>query len=175
MAAISIVPNKFREMHLSLFPFKFTQLTTADWLNFSGVKGVYGVLLSTTAAANNTATGATSWNHGQMLANGAISATATSLAIDGAGAGAGTLARQLPYYARTPGGEIIEVIGETAPEAAASTLTIRRGCLGTTAATIADNDYLSILNQIVIANAAVGPVTGIAIPMEEEAGAKIFA
>jgi hypothetical protein len=49
-----------------------------------------------------------------------------------------------------------------------------RGCLGTTAATLADNDYISILNQFVIVSATVGEITAMAFPMPEDAGSKTF-
>jgi hypothetical protein len=175
MAAISIVPKVFPLQGITPLAFKMTQLTTADWINLP-VRGVMGAFGFSCAAANNTAGVAVTFNYGAALVNSAaLTAASTSIPVDGAGAGAGALARIVPFFAKTPTGEIIEVLAESDNTAAASTWTVRRGCLGTTAGALADNDYLSIMNQLVVANSAVGFVNGVAFPFAEDAGSKLFA
>lgn len=175
MAAISITPKVFPLQGITPIYFKFTQLTTLDWINIPNVRGVTGAFGYSTAAANATAGVACGFNYGTASANSAaLTTTSTSIPVDLAGAGAGVLARVVPFFAKTANGEIIEVIAETDSAAASSTWTVRRGCLGTTPAAIADNDLLAILNQLVVSSTAVGFVTGVAFPMPEDAGSQVF-
>jgi hypothetical protein len=174
MAAIAINPKYSPMQGLVPIIFRLKQLTTLDWINLPGARGFVFAAGYSSSTANNTVTGIIAFNHGQALINGVKTATDTTVAIDGAGAGGAGAGRIVPYFARCASGEIIEVISETLPETAASTLTIRRGCLGTTAATLADNDYISILNQFVIVSATVGEITAMAFPMPEDAGSKTF-
>jgi hypothetical protein len=52
---------------------------------------------------------------------------------------------------------MIYVVSDTGLKSATSgTLTVIRGCLGTTAAAIADNEYLHVMNSIVLTGATVG-------------------
>jgi len=174
MAAISIVPKVFPMQGITPLAFKMTQLTTLDWINLP-CRGVMGAFGYSCAAANATVGVAVTFKYGEIAINSAaMTTTSTSLPCDGAGAGAGALARVVPYFAKTPTGEIIEVLAESDSAAVASTLTVRRGCLGTTAGALADNDILSIMNQLIVTNTAVGFVSGVAFPFVEDAGSKCF-
>jgi hypothetical protein len=173
MAAISITPKTGTLQGLVPVYFSFVQLTTLDWINLAGARGFIGAIGVSTATANATAGALVTFKYGEIVINSsALTAASTTLPCDGAGAKGTGLGRIVPYFAKTPTGEIIEVIAESAPDAAASNLTVRRGCLGTTAGALADNDNLSIMNQFVVGNAAVGPVSGLAFPMPEDAGSK---
>jgi len=175
MAAIAIAPTMFRTMHITPIIVKAITLTTGDWINLTGIEGIWGGLFEVASSTNNTAPGAVAWEYGVALVNGLVtSTTATSVIIDGANAHA-TITRQVPFYGKCKSGEIIEVTGDSAPEDATATWTIRRGCLGTTAAALADNDYIEIMNQVTLASTPVGTVTGIVFPMPSEPMAKLFA
>lgn len=176
MAAISIVPKVFPLQGITPHFIKVTTLTTGDWINVPNCRGVFGGLFSLASSTANEAPDAPTWQYGVALSTAAYATvTTTTIAVDGAGAGAGVLARQLPFFAKCKSGEIIEVTAESDSAAAASTWTIRRGCLGTTPAAIADNDYFNILNQLVFASTRVGTLTGIVFPMPEDAGSKCLA
>ena len=175
MAAIALTPKTFSMQYTMPIILKATTLTTGDWINIPNCRGVLGGILEVASSTNNTAPGAVTWEYGVALSTAAYAAvTTTSIVVDGAGAHA-TITRQLPFFAKCKSGEIIEVIADSAPEAATATWTIRRGCLGTTATAIADNDYFEIMNQIVMASTPVGTVTGILFTLPDDAGIKPFA
>jgi hypothetical protein len=174
MAAIALSPTSFTTMHVTPLLIKATTLTTGDWINIPGVKGVIMGNFEVASSTANTAPGAATTEYGVALSTAAYATvTTTTIAVDGAGAHA-TLIRQTPFYAKCKSGEIIEVVSETAPEAAASTWTIKRGCLGTTPAAIADNDYFEIMNQVVLSSTPVGTVTGIVFPLPNDSSSRVF-
>ena len=177
MAALALTTlKKFPLMHLVPLVLKVTTLTTGDWINIPGVKGVF--LPQSFAIQCSTANNAPDLGtvqYGVALSTAAYATvTTTTIAVDGAGADATTV-REVPFYAAAKSGEIIEVLSETTPAAATSTWTVRRGCLGTTPTAIADNDYFCILNQIVIASTRVGAAEVIVFPYPNESDADLFA
>jgi hypothetical protein len=153
---------------------RFLKAATADWVVFAGtatdhVLGVMNcrgtlytgadeaTLTFGTAAINNTGT--------------AYTATTTSIVI-----ASGTITRVPPYYIQTTSGEIILVLAETAADNAASTLTVQRGCLGTTAsATGLAHTNTVYLRQIVVFGAATtGYVDFEYTPMPQDPGTALF-
>jgi hypothetical protein len=174
MAAIALTPKSFILQGISPIFIKATTLTTLDWINIPNCRGVLGGFFEVASSTNNTAPGAATWEYGVALSTAAYATvTTTSIVIDGAGAHA-TITRLVPFFAKCKSGEIIEVVADSAPEAATATWTIRRGCLGTTPAAIADNDYFEIMNQLVLASTPVGTVTGIVFPIAQEPGANLM-
>lgn len=161
--------------HISPLMVKFTTVTSGDWINIAGYKGVFlPSNMAITSSTNNEAPDVGTCQYGTALSTAAYAdATTTSVVIDGANADA-TYTRQVPFYAKCKNGEIVEVIADSAPAAATATWTIRRGCLGTTAAAIADNDHFDILNQIVVSSTRVGFATGLLFPMPSDSGAKVY-
>ena len=176
MAAIALSPKTFKMQYTMPIEFKCTTLTTGDWINVSGVRGISGVCGDVASSTTNTAPGSITWLHGVALADGAVTGTTnTSVSVNGMGAHA-TIVRQAPFYAKNGvSGEIVEVTADSAPEAVAATWTIRRGALGTTAAAIGDNDYFLIMNQIVFASTPVGLLSGVMFAMADDPGSKPFA
>jgi hypothetical protein len=148
-----------------------TKVTQSDWvtLNYPGVILLSGHVF--TSVADTVTNAQETLTYGTMKANGAVATTTgTSVIIDG-----GSITRLLPYYilnATTK--EIMKVTAETAVGSAASTLTVKRGCLGTTAVAIADNAPLYVLNQVFLGNASVGEVILLVMPLPPNAGAKLF-
>ena len=153
MTAAEITEKVYAENGWIKHTGRFLKAATADWVTFAGtatdhVLGVINcrgtlytgadeaTLTYGTAAINNSGT--------------AYSATTTEIVI-----ASGVITRVPPYYFQTTSGEIILVTAETAAGAAASTLTIKRGCLGTTAsATGLAHTNTIYLKQIVIFGAA---------------------
>lgn len=177
MAALALTTLKtFRMQGLMPLVLKVTTLTTGDWINIPDVKGVF--LPQSFAIQCSTANNAPDLGtvqYGVALSTSAYATvTTTSIVVDGANADA-TTTREVPFYAACKSGEIIEVIADSAPEAATATWTVRRGCFGTTPTAIADNDYFAILNQIVIASTRVGPAEVIVFPYPNEPEAQLFA
>lgn len=170
MTAAEITPKYFNKQGAVLVIGRFVKASTADWivLPYPGVQDIRGTLY--TGAAEATLT------YGTGVVNNkgtAYTATTTEIVID-----AGTITRQAPYYvqAGATGGEIMLVVSETAAGAAASTLTVIRGCLGTTAAvgSVADDVVLYIKNVVVFGAATTGVVDFSFFPMSAEPKAKPY-
>ncbi len=147
-------------MPIQLYVLKVTQ---GDWIVLSGIKGVWppiGFTVTTSANAQETP------NYGtlEILGSG-YGATDTSLTIENA-----YITRKPPYFLATAGAEIMEVVADSTPAAATSTLTVVRGVLGTTASAtgIATTNICSILNMIVLGSATVGPTWLRATPFTGE-------
>ena len=153
MTAAEITEKEYAENGWIKHTGRFLKAAQSDWVVFAGLATdhVLGVincrgtlytgadeatLTYGTAAINNSGT--------------AYTATTTSIVI-----ASGTITRVPPYYIQTTSGEIIMVLEETAADNAASTLTIKRGCLGTTAsATGLAHSNTIYLKQIVIFGAS---------------------
>lgn len=176
MAAIALEPTQFPMQGLVPYFIKATTLTTGDWINLEGTRGVFlPASLAITSSTNNEAPDVATVQYGTALSTAAYATvTTTSIVIDGAGAHA-TLTRQVPFFVKCKNAEIMEVIADSAPEAATATWTVRRGCYGTTPAAIADNDHFEILNQLVLSSTRVGFVTGLVFTMPEDPATKPFA
>ena len=102
----------------------------------------------------------------------AYTATSTTIVI-----ASGAITRVPPYYIETTSGELIYVLSDSAADNAASTLTVQRGCLGTTASAtgLANSNTVYIKNIVVFGQATTGYVTFEFTPMPRNTGAKLFA
>lgn len=156
-----------------------------DWIvtteltpSYKGFLPIAGWSFSATAC-----TTATDMNFGLGLIDRVeddYTATTTSIAVNGISP---TVVRSAPYYilaqdATATAFEIMEVTADSLPTAAATVLTVKRGCLGTTAGTSSDviknNAYVYFLNVIVMADAEIGTQLIYGVPLPAEARAKIF-
>jgi hypothetical protein len=148
-----------------------TKATQSDWVNlaYPGVIVLNGAVF--TSVADTVTNALETITYGTMKANGAVAGTvATSVIIDSA-----SITRLLPYYIfNGTTGEMMLVTGDTAPGSAAATLTIKRGCLGTTATAIADNAPLYVMNQIFLGNSAVGKVMLFVLTLPSNPDAPLF-
>jgi len=175
MAAEGLTYTDFNDMHLVPAIVKVTTTEANDWITLTQFKGVFPLGYFTLASSsNNEAPDYAIPQYGVALSTAAYAdVTTTSIVIDGAGADA-TQTRNVPFYAKCKSGEIIEVLADSAPGEATATWTIRRGCLGTTAAAIADNDYFEILNQLVFTSTRFGDATGVVLPYPNDPAVKLF-
>lgn len=153
MAAAKITPTYFTNVGETTISAKVTKVTQNDWvvlpesgvIDFGGVvyTGAVETFLYTTVTVNNAST--------------AYTATTTTIAYDGA------TALQRPsgnYYLLTTGGEIIYVISDDGYDSTSGNLTVRRGCLGTTASAtgVANNNVCYVMNSLVLGSATTGSV-----------------
>jgi hypothetical protein len=169
MAAAAIAKTVFNYNGNIPVIFSFTKVTQADWVVFGDYPGVINcrgtlytgadeaTLTYGTAAINNSGT--------------AYTATSTSIVV-----ASGTITRVPPYYVLTTAGEIMMVLSETAADNAASTWTVKRGCLGTTASLtgVAHTNTVYILNIIVWGAATSGKIHGSFIPLPEQPTPGVF-
>jgi hypothetical protein len=173
MTVAEISETKFSVMHLIPMLIKSQVAAQNDWTVIDGVKGVipmgYGVSQSTSASATETLT------YGTFHINGSGQNTTTNTSFICAN---GTTSRTTtPYYVLTASGEIMEVISETDATNATTTITVVRGCLGTTASAtgLADTNHIGIMNIIIHALDSVGPHINIVYPLPNDRRVKMFA
>jgi len=162
-------------MHIVPDVIKVTKATDSDWLSLTKYPGVIVLGRHVFTVANNATT-----NNDEFISYGvgkvnnsstAYTATSTTIAYDGAAA-----TRITPGYALTASGEIIYIIADSGKASTSGNLTVRRGCLGTTASAtgVADNDPLYFLNQIVLTDSAVGVVFLVVLPLPADPGTPLF-
>jgi hypothetical protein len=164
--------TQYVTMHVTPLVMRITNATQNDTITISSYKGVWpitGPIVTTSANALQT------YTYGDASINNASTAygtTDTSIVIQGASA----TKRATPYYLATSSGEILEVIADSAPTAAGSTLTVRRGVLGTTASAtgLANTNHVTILNQIVLTSSTVGAQYLMFFPMPNDDGTACF-
>jgi hypothetical protein len=165
----------FQVMHLVPSIVYVTKAAQADYFSFTNYAGVIPLNATTFTVANDTASDVNdtiSYGSGKINNAGtAYSATSTSLVLDSVVA-----TRIPPYYVLTISGEIMYCTADSAPTTTAGTITVRRGCLGTTASAtgVAQNDPIYILNQVVMDSASVGKEIIMFYPLPNEPGVKLF-
>lgn len=94
------------------------------------------------------------WEYTVIRDNGGHTSATTTVAYDTGVAGERTSGE---YYIYAPAsGEILYVKADSGYAGTSGNLTVVRGCLGTTAADIANDDYLIVMNAIKLK----GPMTG---------------
>lgn len=162
-------------MHIIPDVIKVTKATQSDWLSLTKYPGVFVLADHVFTVANGANTNSTETiTYGVGLVNNgstAYTATSTSIVYDGASA-----TRILPGYVMTASGEIMYIIADTGKATTGGTLTVRRGCLGTTASAtgLADNDPLYFLNQIKLGSSNVGVVLLTVFPLPTDPGVPLF-
>jgi len=169
--ASEITPKYWNYQHGIPVKGRFVKAATADWivLPYPGAVNIRGNLY--TGAQETTLT------YGTMVVNNkgtAYSATDTAIVADAA-----TSSRQVPYYvqAGATGGEIMMVVTDATPTTSTGTLTVIRGCLGTTAAaaSLVDDVVLYIKNIVVFGQATTGVVDFEFTPLPYEPKTKLYA
>ena len=95
------------------------------------------------------------WQYAEAVTDAAFAdVTATAITYDGGTANQKTSGS---FYVRNSrSGEVMFVKSDSGYASTSGTLTVVRGCLGTTAAAISNNDYLYVLNSLVMTGAATG-------------------
>jgi len=170
MTVAELTEKKFAFMHLVPLVIKAQRATAGDWIVVDGHKGVIplmGIGQSVAVSLQEA-----SFTYGTATITPTCTTSTTSIAVT-----LGTATRVPPYYVLTAGGEIIEVISETAPTSANSTWTVRRGCLGTTASAtgLAATNLVGIMNILFLGSNNVGPEMIMVLPLPNDPGAGIFA
>jgi hypothetical protein len=183
MTAAGLTAYNFDAQHLIPAFIRCYKITASDWIDTTllnpAYKGFFPVVGWHVSATTNTV--ATDITFGAVTINNAgtaYTATDTSIAVD-------TIAPYLvgprtpPYYimfGTAAGFEIMEVTADSLPTAAASTLTVKRGCLGTTpAAAYVANDIVGcMLNILVMTDTEIGNTIIFGYPLPNESKARIF-
>ena len=162
-------------MHLIPDVIKLSKAADNDTFSLTKYAGVILIGKHVFTVANNATTNNDEYvSYGVGKVNNtstAYTATSTSIVYDGAAA-----TRIIPGYVLTASGEIMYVIADTGKATTGGTMTVRRGCLGTTASAtgLADNDPLYFLNQIVMTDAAVGIEFLLVFPLPNDPGVPLF-
>jgi hypothetical protein len=161
----------FQLMHLVPDVVAVTKVTQSDWINFK-YPGVFVFSSAVfTSIADTVTNSVETLTYGTMKANGAVATTTgTSVIFDSA-----SITRLVPYYLyNATSGEMMYVTADSAVGSAAGTVTVRRGVLGTTAAVIADNAPLYVMNQVFLGSSNVGKVFLTVLSFPRDPGTQMF-
>ena len=165
MAAAELTEVKRNEMHIMPVIIK-AQCPDAggDWVVLDGFKGVIpisGMAQSILTSASEILT------YGVARINGAGQDTTTNTSFI---LSACTITRTPNYYLLSASGEIMEVLTDSNPASATPTVTVRRGCLGTTpsATGLATTNYLGIMNIVFLGRALAGPHLLVVLPLPND-------
>lgn len=155
------------------YPFKIAtgaKAAAADCVKF----GEGGVIPFFVNIQNNATTVATndSFRYAQMKATTTYDADDTSIVYDGGTANERTTGGYFARNGRTA--EVIFVKADSGSTTTTGTLTVVRGCLGTAAAAMEDEDYLFCLNSLVLTGAATGTALIGYFALPEETKATFF-
>lgn len=130
----------------------FTKTTKGDAVKFQDEAGIVPLNLGivTNGASGVTSQATEGWSYGIIRVDGAADSVAdTTINYDTGSLGAETTSGG--YFIRNPStGEIMYVVSDSGAGKGTGTgsLVVVRGALGTTAATIADNQYLEVMNVL---------------------------
>jgi hypothetical protein len=133
---------------------KTAQLDGVYFKNSAGVIPLQAIITSN-ATSGATTNGVISYNS-LLVNNGstAYTATSTQIVVD---SWSGTTRSSGNYYVFHPAtGEFMYVVKDSAPTAGGGTLSVIRGCLGTTASTMANDTYLIVMNSLILPAAGAG-------------------
>jgi hypothetical protein len=158
------------ELHVPHMVVSVIKAATSDWITLDNYKGMLITSVHGFSVAANLRDHVPTY--GVATITPTATATQTSIAV-----GTATVTRVAPFYVMTAGGEVMEVIEDSAPTNATSTWTVKRGCLGTTATTVgvAATNIVYILNIIVSPANCLGNTVITGIPLPNESKAQFFA
>lgn len=149
-----------------------TKTYQADWM-FVPYPGVNRLQLTIYTGALDTFTFGTASAAADSSTGDAIAAV-TGTKLNVTSAPVNRLAGQGFYILNNNTGEVMYVIADSARTSATATLTVIRGCLGTTATAITASDTMYILNCITLAGSTTGYIMVSFDPMPPEPKANQF-
>lgn len=144
------------------YPFHFAtcaKATKNDSVTIFDKPGIWPIDIRTmTNAASGSSATAEDWEYALIRAaepsSGTFTAVDTTIEYDTAVIGDRNTGN---FYVRNPtSGEVMYCISDSGSTTTSGTMTVIRGCLGTTAAVIADNTYLQVMNCLYLNSANVG-------------------
>lgn len=145
----------------------FEKVTQSDWTLLPDCPGTLAFDARLVTGAKETPT------YAKVDAVHLSSYTATETAIVYDGGTANARASGGFYIRNGTAGEIMYVSADSGYDSTGGTFTVRRGCLGTTAAAIANNAVLYVLNAIIFGSATVGPATITYLPLPDDPATQI--
>lgn len=151
--------------------------TKSDSVTFFDKPGIIPLdIMTITNAASGSSATAENWEYGLIRAAepaaGTFTAADTTIEYDTAIIGNRNTG---DFYVRnTTSGEVMYCISDSGSTTTSGTMTVIRGCLGTTAAVIADNAYLQVMNCIQLNSANVGIETFVYVALPGEYKATFF-
>jgi hypothetical protein len=153
----------------------FTKATKADAVTFPEEAGIVPInlLIHTTGASGITSSASEGWSYGTVaVSEGVAGVTDTSIAY--ATAAPGSERRESGYYVRTPNGEFMYVLNDSGYSSTSGTLTVIRGCLGTTPASIVHSTYLEVMCTLHLYGEGTGQEWIVYMPLPKDPKATIW-
>lgn len=172
MAAAAITEVTFNDLHNNELYISGSVVTTGDWIVLDSLPGILDFRGTLFPTDNNNEV--ITWYFGKIVSNAdGTAATDTSVTYDG-----GTALQRSAggfYIINDTSKEIMYVVADSGYTTTTGTLTVRRGCLGTTAVTVGDNDEFRVLNCIVITfSTAAGFFVGRITPLPSDPATELF-
>lgn len=153
----------------------FTKATKADAVTFPEEAGVIPIslLIHTTGASGITSSASEGWSYCTVaVSEGVAGVTDTSIVY--ATAAPGGERRASGYYVRTPNGEIMYVLNDSGYTSTSGTLTVKRGALGTTPASIVHSTYLEVLCSLHLYGEGTGQEWIVYMPLPKDPNAQMW-
>jgi hypothetical protein len=153
----------------------FAKATKADAVTFPEEAGIVplNLLIHTTGASGITSSASEGWSYCTVcVSEGVAGVTDTSIAY--ATAAPGGERRESGYYVRTPNGEIMYVLNDSGYSSTSGTLTVKRGALGTTPASIVHSTYLEVLCSLHLYGEGTGNEWIVYLPMPKDPAANFW-
>jgi hypothetical protein len=150
-ASGAFVPAVIKVAHVN----KAAQGDGVWFKNEAGVIPIQGILTSNATIA---ATCACNFNYNSVLAQGAHLVGATQIIYDNWSGLASVSQRSTGNFYLYNGStnEIIYVVKDSAPTTGTGTFDVIRGCLGTAAVALGDNNILFVMNSLIMGNVTAG-------------------
>lgn len=153
----------------------FTKATKADAVTFPEEAGIIPIsmLIHTTGASGITSSASEGWSYCTVaVSEGVAGVTDTTIAY--ASAAPGAERRASGYYVRSPNGEIMYVLADSGYSSTSGTLTVKRGCLGTTPASIVHSTYLEVLCSLHLYGEGTGTEWIVYMPLPKDPNATMW-
>jgi hypothetical protein len=154
----------------------FAKTTAADAVTFpdAGVIPIAFQCLTTGASGYTLSATPMAWSYCTLAVSEGI-AGVTDTTIPYATAAPGAERKAAGYFIRNPRtGEIMYVEADSGYSSTSGTLTVKRGALGTTPATIVHSQYLEVMCSLHLPGPETGQVWMVYMPMGSDPGANLW-
>lgn len=153
----------------------FAKATKGDAVTFPEEAGIVplNLMIHTTGASGITSSASEGWSYCTVaVSEGVAGVTDTTIAY--ASAAPGGERRASGYYVRSPNGEIMYVLNDSGYNTTSGVLTVKRGALGTTPASIVHSTYLEVMCSLHLYGEGTGNEWIVYLPMPKDPAANFW-
>lgn len=153
----------------------FTKASQYDAVTFPEEAGIVPLtlMIRSTGASGVTCSASEDWSYCTVIVSEGV-AGVTDTTITYASAAPGSERRPSGYYVRSPNGEIMYVLNDSGYSSTSGTLTVKRGALGTTPASIANSTSLEVMCSLHLYGARTGQEWIVYLPLPKDPAANFW-